>query len=521
MVGELGEPAAKTVRGLDAGDALLELPSGSRVGRYELLEVLGQGGFGITYRARDIDLHRDVAIKEYLPGSFSFRRPDGTVVARSAQAAEIFAWGRDRFTEEARTLARLERVPGVVNVHDIVAANGTAYMVMEYVQGRTLEALLKSEGALDQRAIERILPLLLEGLERVHGAGFLHRDIKPANILIDPDGRPSLIDFGASRMALQGRTQALTAVYTPGYAAFEQFTSAEQGPPADIYALGATLYHAVAGKVPPPATDRMIEDRLVPAAIVGKGRYQTTLLAAIDAALRLKASDRPQTIRAWRDLLGITTTTPDRARVKGRRWPLWLGVLLIVAAMGAATPFAWKWLISDPQRAAADAAAAKAEADRAEAARVAATKAEADKAEAERVAAAKTEADKAEAERVAAAKATAAEKERIEREAGRKADQAAKRPTTAIWTMTVRLSSTSDPRCAATSNVRLELNGTSLTGSTSHGDTFRGTVETGGRFRTSYNRQTGTLHVEGNVERSPRTIVFWRTDPNCSWTGIF
>src|SRR5262249_16772832 len=131
----------------------------------------------------------------------------------------------------------------------------------------------------------------------------LHRDIKPANILIQEDGQPTLIDFGASRVALQGRTQAMTAVYTPGYAAFEQFTTAKQGPWTDIYAIGATLYHCVAGAPPPTARHRMMEETVAPAGDVGRGRYAPSLLAAIDAALRLKAADRPQSIGEWRRLL--------------------------------------------------------------------------------------------------------------------------------------------------------------------------------------------------------------------------
>ncbi|TXL73086.1 hypothetical protein FHP25_22615 [Vineibacter terrae] len=170
-----------------------------------------------------------------------------------------------------------------------------------------------------QPAVEQLVYPLLDGLERVHAAGFLHRDIKPANILLDGHGRPTLIDFGASRVALQGRTQALTAVYTPGYAAFEQSTSARQGPWTDIYALAATLYHCITGAPPPSAIDRMIDDRLVPAADAGKGRYAPSLLAAIDAGLTLKPTERPQAIAQWRQVLsGIAHSaghvSPDDTR---------------------------------------------------------------------------------------------------------------------------------------------------------------------------------------------------------------
>ncbi|QQS12285.1 MAG: protein kinase [Rhodospirillales bacterium] len=273
------------------------------VGKYEIVEVLGQGGFGITYRARDTRLGRDVALKEYLPTSFAIRQSNGTVLPRSTRVAEDFRWGRERFLDEAKTLATLEDAPGIVNVYDFMEANGTAYMVMALLRGGTLEARLKRDGRLPQPAIELLLYPLLDGLERVHAAGFLHRDIKPGNILLDADGRPTLIDFGASRMALQGRTQAMTAIYTPGYAPFEQSTSARQGPATDIYALCATLYHCVTGAPPPAASDRMMDDDLVPAAEAGKGRYAPSLLAAIDAGLRLRPAERPQTIADLRRVL--------------------------------------------------------------------------------------------------------------------------------------------------------------------------------------------------------------------------
>ncbi|MCW5746338.1 MAG: protein kinase [Alphaproteobacteria bacterium] len=289
--------------GVGQDDPFGGLRSGTQIGKYEVVEMLGQGGFGITYRARDTQLRRDVAVKEYLPTSFAMRQGGTTVLPRSTQTAEDFLWGRERFLDEARTLATLEDAPGIVNVYDFMEANGTAYMVMALVRGETLEARLKRDRRLQQPAIEQMLYPLLDGLEKVHEAGFLHRDIKPANILLDAAGKPTLIDFGASRVALQGRTQTLTAVYTPGYAAFEQSTSAKQGPWTDIYALAATLYHCIAGAPPPAASDRMIEDRIVPAAEVGKGRYAPSLLAAIDSGLKLRAAERPQNIAEWRRVL--------------------------------------------------------------------------------------------------------------------------------------------------------------------------------------------------------------------------
>ncbi|WP_178130840.1 bifunctional serine/threonine-protein kinase/formylglycine-generating enzyme family protein [Reyranella sp. CPCC 100927] len=329
---------------------LIALPAGSRIGKYQIVSVLGQGGFGITYRARDTELDRDVAIKEYLPTSFAARQSDSMVLPHSTQLADDFRWGRDRFLAEAKTLAHLEHATGIVNVYDFLQANGTAYMVMALVPGETLEARLRRDGRLPQPVIERLLYPLLDGLEQVHRAGFLHRDIKPANILIDAQGAPSLIDFGASRMALQDRTQAMTAVYTPGYAAFEQMSAAPQGPWTDIYALAGTLYHCIAGVPPPPALDRMVTDRLVPAVEAGRGSYAPGLLAAIDAGLALKADARPQSIVQWRALFAGAAASPaamptdpatrrmDHAPATPRRrawlWPAIAAVVVLCLAVG-------------------------------------------------------------------------------------------------------------------------------------------------------------------------------------------
>ena len=298
------------------------LPAGEMIGRYEVLAVLGQGGFGITYLARDIQLDREVAIKEYLPVSLAIRQDGHTVLPRSTKVAEDFTWGRDRFVAEGRTLATLHRAPGIVRVFDFLEINGTAYIVMEMLHGETLEARLKRLGALDPAAIDLVLWTLLDGLEEVHNAGFLHRDIKPGNILLDGKGNPTLIDFGASRAAMVGRTVAMTAIFTPGYAAAEQFTSAKQGPWTDIYGLAATLYHAISGTAPPSAFDRMLEDSYEPISQRAAPGLAAGLLAGIDAGLAVRAADRPQSIAGWRTLLSWTPAPGDDATVlSGRARP--------------------------------------------------------------------------------------------------------------------------------------------------------------------------------------------------------
>jgi peptidoglycan hydrolase-like protein with peptidoglycan-binding domain len=280
------------------------LSAGRMIGRYEVVSVLGQGGFGITYRARDSQLGREVAIKEYLPLALAVRQDGTTVLPRSTGAAEDFTWGRERFVAEGRTLASLQDAPAIVRVFDFLEANGTAYIVMQLLHGETLEARLKRTGPLKAADIDRILWPLLDGLEQVHNAGFLHRDIKPANILLDDAGNPTLIDFGASRAAIAGRSTALTAIFTPGYAAAEQMTSAKQGPWTDIYGLSATLYHAITGQTPPGAFDRMLDDAYEPLGKKMPPGFALGLLAGIDAGLAVRASDRPQSIAGWRPILG-------------------------------------------------------------------------------------------------------------------------------------------------------------------------------------------------------------------------
>ncbi|MBI3198839.1 MAG: protein kinase [Rhodospirillales bacterium] len=314
------------------------LSAGRTIGRYEIVSVLGQGGFGITYRAHDSQLHRAVAIKEYLPLALAVRQDGTTVLPRSTDAAADFAWGRDRFVAEGRTLASLQNAPAIVRVFDFLEANGTAYIVMQLLSGETLEHRLKQKGPLAPAEVDRILWPLLDGLDQVHAAGFLHRDIKPANILLDDVGNPTLIDFGASRAAMAGRTAALTAIFTPGYAAAEQFTSAKQGPWTDIYGLSATLYHAVTGQTPPSAFDRMLDDSYQPLGGKALPGFSPGLLVGIDAGLALRAADRPQSIGGWRLVLGQTTAPDAHATVAMARQGD--GATVRAPATSVATPVA-------------------------------------------------------------------------------------------------------------------------------------------------------------------------------------
>jgi serine/threonine protein kinase len=287
------------------------LAPGRTVGRYEILEVLGQGGFGITYRVRDTQLDREVALKEYLPPALAVRQDGASVLPRSTAVADDFSWGRERFVAEGRTLAKLHDAPSIVKVFDFVETNGTSYMVMELVRGGTLEDRVKAGGPLSKAEVDALLVPLLDGLGQVHEAGYLHRDIKPGNVLLNEAGMPTLIDFGAARLAVAGRSSTMTAIFTPGYAAPEQFATGKQGPWTDIYGLAATLHHAVTGKAPPSAFDRLLDDAYQPLAGQGLSGFSPALLAAIDAGLTIRFEDRPQTIAAWRALLEGAPVDPN------------------------------------------------------------------------------------------------------------------------------------------------------------------------------------------------------------------
>jgi serine/threonine protein kinase len=304
-----------TVRLLNDRQSQHALPIGYQLHWFQIETILGLGGFGITYLARDGNLKRSVAIKEYLPSDLSVRRDDSTVEPVSENESATFRWGLDRFISEARTLARFQHA-NIVGVHNVFEANNTAYMVMEYEQGRSLGAFLREPENCREERLRALLTPLLDGLEQVHEAGFVHRDIKPNNLFVREDGSPVLLDFGSARQALGVETRTLTSLVTPGYAPFEQYNANrdgdKQGPWTDIYALGATLYRAVTGKGPVDALTRAgailkgHKDVLVPATMAGEGRYSRAFLRAIDRALAFQPEARPQSIAEWRDMFDET-----------------------------------------------------------------------------------------------------------------------------------------------------------------------------------------------------------------------
>ncbi len=276
-------------RNLPAGHALQQ-------GKFTVGRVLGEGGFGITYKGAHRDLGRPVAIKEYVP---AHAQRVGTAISVPASRQAAFAREREGLLKEAQLLFGL-RDPGIVQVYDAFQENGTAYIAMEYLEGRTLEARIQQEGRIPADEVQRLAQTLGQALEAVHAQRLLHRDIKPANIMLTTEGRIVLIDFGSARAFQRNLTQRHTRIMTPGYAAPEQYSEeARFGPYTDIFGLGATLYHALTGAPPPPAIDRLQSgDALsLPAGM------PAPFATAVRQALELRVDDRPSSVTAFLDLM--------------------------------------------------------------------------------------------------------------------------------------------------------------------------------------------------------------------------
>lgn len=283
---------------------LKSLPDNFELNEFKLEKVLGQGGFGITYLALDMNLMQHVAIKEYYPREFANRDSTYTIhAAGNTEDKDTFAWGLKRFLDEARVLAQLNH-SNIISIKRFFEAHGTAYLVMEYCDGKPLDEIIRDHGPLNESELNGVLFPLLDGLEHVHQKAFLHRDIKPANIFIRRNGSPVLLDFGAAKHEMTSHSKSITSLATAGYAPFEQYsTKGKQGTWSDIYGLAATIYRAISGVKPLDAPDRMLEDTLEPAAELLKGKFDPHLLIALDKALAIRPEDRPQTIAEFRNLI--------------------------------------------------------------------------------------------------------------------------------------------------------------------------------------------------------------------------
>jgi serine/threonine protein kinase/sugar lactone lactonase YvrE len=296
------------------------LPIGYQLPYYRIQAILSEECLGITYLALDTKLNHQVAIKEYFPKPLAIRNNEQHVQLQSEKYKKLFLFGLQQFIQEGSTLARLKH-PNIVNIFHLFKMLNTAYWVMAYEPGQSFTKVLESS-PITQVKLAKILPPLFSALTALHEAGLLHRNIKPNSIYLrDRDLSPILVDFGATRYAFGSRYRNLGMMVTPGYSPFEQYQSEEnQGAWTDIYALGAVLYHAISGKTPLEASERVKtllkkqSDPLPPAIQLGHKLYSERLLQAIDWALEVAKQDRPQTVAQWTQFIFYKSSKQEKKR---------------------------------------------------------------------------------------------------------------------------------------------------------------------------------------------------------------
>lgn len=352
------------------------LPPGTMLQGLRIVEVVGQGGFGLVYRAQAPEGGRPVAIKEYLPAQLAMRRPDGSLGPVSTSVADTYAAGLAGFLEEARLLGRV-RHPGLVAVIAAWAERGTAYMTMPWYEGPTLERMIAAHpGGLPGSALRALVAPLLGALATLHAAGVVHRDVSPDNVIVRPDEGAVLLDLGAARRAIGDRVRATTVMLKAGYAPIEQYADDPDcpiGPWSDVYALGAVMHHAIIGRAPPASPVRVMRDSCPALASRSWPGCDPALLEAVDAALAIRPEDRPRSIALFAQQLGLPEAVPPelaaaregvagarasgservatsspRARVRRPSVPGMAALALGVVVFGAAV-FGWLNAIPEPE----------------------------------------------------------------------------------------------------------------------------------------------------------------------------
>ncbi len=299
------------------------LPVGTRLAEFEILSLLGVGGFGMVYKAFDHSLHRTVAIKEYMPATLAARAGDGALWARSSTDEPAFQAGLHSFVDEARMLAQFDH-PSLVKVFRFWESHNTAYMVMPLYRGMTFkQARTQMRAPPSEAWLRSVLWAVLDALRVLHEANALHRDISPDNIFLQDIGPPVLLDLGASRHAINDRNSKNTAVLKVNYAPIEQYSDGgdedsielplEQGPWSDLYSLAAVVHGCLCNDAPLPATLRSLRDRMVPFTRVARTvrkqfgqEYSAPFILAISQSLKLQPEDRPQSIDAFLELMEMS-----------------------------------------------------------------------------------------------------------------------------------------------------------------------------------------------------------------------
>lgn len=302
------------------------LPVGTRITDFEIIGLIGEGGFGIVYLARDTSLDRVVALKEFMPASFAGRIDGVRVAVRAANHSATFDAGLKSFINEAKMLAKFAH-PALVEVFRFWEGNGTAYMAMRLYRGETLrQVLAKGELKFNEENIAQIMGPIFDALEMLHREQVFHRDIAPDNIMLS-DGRSVLLDFGSARRIIGDATQALTTVLKPGYAPVEQYSddgTMKQGAWTDVYALGGVLYHLATGKVPMQAVSRMLSDPLQNVNQVTGDAYSSTFSQAVSKAMSVHIQDRFQTVTEFREALGWNVGLQPRVVTLPNAPQVWL-----------------------------------------------------------------------------------------------------------------------------------------------------------------------------------------------------
>ena len=280
---------------------------------YKIEKVLGAGGFGITYLARDTSLNYLVVIKEFLPQDMATRDQSRISVTPFTKDTNTYNHLLKRFSEEAQLLAKM-RHPNIVKVTRFFKANNTAYFVMEYAEGETLKEYLQRHNTMNEEEILSVMMPILEGTKYVHSIGFLHRDIAPDNIYLTKNGMPILIDFGAARDAIAEKSKNISSIVKEGYSSPEQYTvNNKQNASSDIYALGSVFYRMITGKVPPNAPHRqtaLLNDELDPMGdlpVQYKSKYSQKLLHAVTKSMNIRAADRFASVSQFQNALTGTS----------------------------------------------------------------------------------------------------------------------------------------------------------------------------------------------------------------------
>ena len=296
--------------GLPVSNMLMLPPRTVLREQYLIGRALGHGGFGITYLAWDIGLETRLAVKEYMPNGVAGRTEQTRVVPFSDITRQEYEWGLERFLEEARTLKKCNH-PNIVPVDTVFRDNGTAYLVMEYLEGTNFaEFLRRRGGTIPFEEALRVMVPVMDALSAVHAEKIVHRDVSPDNIYIPRTGKVKLIDFGAARNALSQKSRNLSVILKAGYAPEEQYRiSGIQGPWTDVYATAATFYRAITGKVPPAALDRQAEDTLESLAQLGVA-IPAAAESALMKALAVRAGSRFQSMEDFKSALTGNQTLP-------------------------------------------------------------------------------------------------------------------------------------------------------------------------------------------------------------------